>query len=142
MPRKYRNYTDQDILEMVLKVKSLSQLLDALSLRKAGGNYANMKRNLQRLKVNTDHWTGKAWNKGEQLKDWSDYTRNFHKKKHVIALRGHRCEECRRVKWRGNLITLELDHIDGDRTHNELSNFRLLCPNCHSYTPTWRKPKF
>ena len=38
-------------------------------------------------------------------------------------------------------IKLEVDHIDGDKYNNSRENLRLLCPNCHSTTPTWRKPK-
>lgn len=35
-------------------------------------------------------------------------------------------------------IPLEIDHIDGDYTNNKEDNLRLLCPNCHSLTPTYR----
>ncbi len=42
------------------------------------------------------------------------------------------------VEWLGKKITLELDHIDGDNNNNSLNNLRLLCPNCHSQTPTYR----
>jgi len=35
-------------------------------------------------------------------------------------------------------INVELDHIDGNHSNNELSNFRLLCPCCHSLTPTYK----
>ena len=31
-----------------------------------------------------------------------------------------------------------LDHIDGSRENNRLSNLQLLCPNCHAQTPTYR----
>ena len=38
-------------------------------------------------------------------------------------------------------LTLELEHIDGDRFNHTPSNVCLLCPNCHSQTATWRRRK-
>ena len=35
-------------------------------------------------------------------------------------------------------IPLEIDHIDGNSENNIESNLRLICPNCHSLTPTYR----
>ncbi|MFA6159158.1 MAG: HNH endonuclease signature motif containing protein [Candidatus Paceibacterota bacterium] len=35
-------------------------------------------------------------------------------------------------------LTLEIDHIDGNPENNEKENLRLLCPNCHSQTSTYR----
>ena len=75
MPRQYRNYTDENIIEYSKEVKSISGLLKKLNLRPTGGNYSNMKKNLQRLDIDTSHWTGQGWNKGQQLKDWSQYTK-------------------------------------------------------------------
>ena len=40
--------------------------------------------------------------------------------------------------WCGKEITLELDHINGDNRDHRVQNLRLLCPNCHSQTDTWR----
>jgi hypothetical protein len=139
MKNNYRNYTDKQIIEAVKNNKSLAQVLKELGLKPSGGNYANMKRNLQRLNVNTDHWHGQAWNKGERLKDWSDYTRAYRLKPHLIKERSNKCEVCNRTEWFDSPITLEIHHIDGDRTNNVKSNLKLICPNCHSYTTTWRK---
>lgn len=36
------------------------------------------------------------------------------------------------------LIPLEVDHIDGNCTNNAENNLRLVCPNCHSLSPTYR----
>ena len=48
------------------------------------------------------------------------------------------CQNCGIAEWQGVKIPLELDHINGDSTNNSVDNLRLLCPNCHSITPTWR----
>ena len=50
----------------------------------------------------------------------------------------HSCLTCGISEWQGKKITLELDHIDGNSSNNVRDNLRLLCPNCHSQTDTWR----
>lgn len=50
----------------------------------------------------------------------------------------HECSRCNLSEWQGVPIPLELDHIDGEHHNNELENLRLLCPNCHALTDTYR----
>lgn len=141
MKQKYRRYTDQDIITVAARVRSLSSLLRKLGLKVAGGNYDNMRRNLQRLNVDTSHWTGQAWNRDLQTKDYNQYTRATHLKPHVIRSRGHKCEMCHLEIWMNKEIMLEIHHIDGDRTNNHDDNLQLLCPNCHATTSNWRNRK-
>lgn len=54
------------------------------------------------------------------------------------GLKENRCEICGIQEWNGLPIACELDHIDGDRTNHRLENLRVLCPNCHSQTDTFR----
>lgn len=140
--RKYRDYSDEDIIRYSKEVNSIAQLLGKLNLKQAGGNFANMKRLLQKLNIKTDHWKGQAWNKGQQLKDWSKYTSFKHFRKHLLKERNFRCESCNRKTWNKKQIPLEIHHADGDRTNNKLDNLKVLCCNCHATTETWRKPKF
>jgi hypothetical protein len=136
--RKYRQYTDQDVINSSKEVQSIAQLLRKLNLKEAGGNYAHIKKTLQRLKINTDHWTGQGWSKGQQKKDWSQYSKVGHFKKHLIKQKGHKCENCGLTEWQKQSIVLEVHHEDGDRTNNDFSNLKLLCCNCHALTHNWR----
>lgn len=53
------------------------------------------------------------------------------------------CSECGLESvWNGKPIVMHLDHIDGDTSHNDPSNLRFLCPNCHSQTETYCRLKF
>lgn len=138
MYRKYRDYKDEDIIELSKNVKSMAELLVVLNLRPAGGNYATIKKKLSQLKVDCSHWTGPAWNKEKQLKDWSQYKKNSSLKRNLILLHGHQCQECNLTEWMGKPIPLELDHLDGDRLNNSIDNLKLKCCNCHALSPTWR----
>ena len=56
----------------------------------------------------------------------------------IEGLKNHRCECCGLSEWLEEPIPLELDHIDGDHYNNMLENLKILCPNCHAKTPTYR----
>jgi hypothetical protein len=47
------------------------------------------------------------------------------------------CPTNKMIDWCSKKIPFQLDHIDGDRTNNELSNLRFLCGICHAQTPTF-----
>ena len=49
--------------------------------------------------------------------------------------------ECGGGEWRGKILTLEVEHKDGNHDNNKEENLQLLCPNCHSITATYRHSK-
>lgn len=61
-------------------------------------------------------------------------------KKYLIQANGEKCMECGWNKRHPitNKVPIELEHIDGDSSNNHISNIKLLCPNCHSLTPTFK----
>jgi hypothetical protein len=65
----------------------------------------------------------------------SDFVRRY-----LIEEGGECCSRCgwaERHPTTGR-IPLEIDHADGKWQNNRPENIRLLCPNCHALTPTYK----
>ncbi len=147
-----RRYTDVELKEAIASSYSFAEVLRKLNLRNAGGNYDLLKRRIQTLDIDTSHFIGRAWLRGKEnpfirqraleeiLVQDSTYVSTQNLKKRLIreGIFEHRCMSCGLDTWMGNTIPLEIDHINGDRRDNRLENLRLLCPNCHALTATYR----
>lgn len=56
----------------------------------------------------------------------------------VIHTYGPNCSLCGlEPVWQGRPLVHQVDHIDGNNKNHEISNLRLLCPNCHTQTDTY-----
>lgn len=61
-------------------------------------------------------------------------------RRYMLLKNNNTCQECGWNKHHpvDNKPLVEVDHIDGDASNCKEENLRVLCPNCHSMTPTFR----
>ena len=149
-----RKYSNEQLAQAVRESTSVRQVLSKIGLVEAGGNYAIVQRRIQELNLDIRHFTGRSWRKdsvtavraskptAELLVNGSTF-QSFKLKKRLLSegYKEARCEMCNGVQWLNRPIPLELDYINGFRTDNRLENLRLLCPNCHALTETYRGKK-
>jgi 5-methylcytosine-specific restriction endonuclease McrA len=67
------------------------------------------------------------------------YYQTLKLKKRLIkeGIKENKCDICGITEWNGKLISMQLDHINGDSHNHKLENLRMICPNCHSQTETY-----
>ena len=144
------SYTIEEFKSAVQVSYSIAQALTKLGVSPRGGNYRVFKKFEKLYEIDTSHFTGQGHLRGKThnfntiplgeilIKDYEYSSNKLRKRLISEGIKEHKCECCGLNEWLGEPIPLELDHIDGDHYNNILENLKILCPNCHAKTPTYR----
>lgn len=149
-----KKYTEQELRKSVKESVSIRGTLILLKVTPAGGNYDIFRKAVKHFNIDTSHFIGQSWSKGKKLghiKDIDYYLtdnpeitiRSSYLRIRLInsGYKSRKCENCTLDSWNNNPIPLELHHMNGIRSDNRLENIQLLCPNCHAFTPNYRRSK-
>jgi len=150
-----RRYTRELLAPIVAESFSIAEVVRKLGLRQAGGNHTHISRRIRDLALDSSHFRGSAWNRGDRhiggpsklshadlLIERSEMARRtpaFRLRRALREIgRSFVCELCGLGNtWRDLPLRLEIDHANGRHNDNRPENLRLLCPNCHSQTETF-----
>ena len=137
-------YSESEAREAIASSLCYSEALRKLGLRPAGGNHRLFRRYADVVwRISTDHFDPNQVHVAklkrhaplpldQVLTSNSSYKRSALKQRLFEAgLRDRRCEMCgQSEEWRGRLMSLILDHINGVPDDNRFENLRIVCPNC------------
>ena len=150
-----RRYDKEWLTELCADSYSYAEVLRKAGRKQGGGAQETLKKKIEEFEVDISHFTGMHWQASpnqtpQQGREKYTLEEVFVKDSPVTqkVLRGYverhqvieyKCVNCGcDGNWQGGVISLEIDHIDGDNSNNELDNLRYLCPNCHALTETYR----
>jgi hypothetical protein len=147
----WRSVPVEELVRVVALSDSHAQAARMLGFGTSTAAQRHAKRLTEAAGLDTGHYLGKTSNRGLRrggraaeplptllVQGRRLHTSNLRERLLAEGLLLPECSCCGNDRWRGAPIPLELDHVNGDRADNRFENLRLLCPNCHAQTSTYR----
>ena len=145
MKSTIKSISEDRLREIVAQSLSRSDVFRTLGMRISGSTFNTLDKRIEKFGISVTHFR-RGCQTGNQkipldeiMVEGSHYNSNNLKKRLIAeGILNNKCSECGLGDtWNKKPLVLHLDHINGKRTDNRRKNLRLLCPNCHSQTPTF-----
>lgn len=144
----------EDFIRAIQESSSFKEALSHFGLENVGGNYRTLQTRMQaegledmNFRCNgrasmiqaLKNFNSQSTPLSKVMVEGSSYSRG-HLKKRLLreGILKNICSKCGLgTEWKGEPLTLVIDHINGIRNDHRLENLRILCPNCNSQTKTF-----
>ena len=141
-----RPYTKEWLEKLCKESASYRQVLKKAGRTQGGSTSNTLKKKIQEFNIDISHFIMKDDNDRQKYSLEEVFCKNSPVTQKMLRgyvtrhnILEYKCEKCKcDGHWQDGIISLEIDHINGNNKDNRIQNIRYLCPNCHALTDTYR----